>query len=129
MYDISACRVYICIESCRMYIILRRNWGKTGVSGSSLEHSLFPYFARGRGNPIKTLDKIERLRRDIFSTKCYAHKILSFNKIRQFDLYEFNLKRLLNFGRALRSLRSSLQNLKLILKTLQHSKDLAFTTA
>lgn len=55
------------IESCRVYIILRRNWGNTGVSGSS---GVFAYFATGRGNPIKTLDKIEWLIRDVFSTKC-----------------------------------------------------------
>lgn len=31
--------IYI-IEGCHMYIILRRNWGKTGISGSSREYSL-----------------------------------------------------------------------------------------
>jgi len=39
VYDIFTYHVYICIED-RMYIILRRNWSKTGVSGSSWEYSL-----------------------------------------------------------------------------------------
>lgn len=60
-------------ESCCVYIIPKRNWGKN--RGKRIRHNIRLFRERGGKLNKKGVSKIEWPMRDVPSTKCYAHKI------------------------------------------------------